>query len=116
MFCSRLLLFGALGVFAGILMAQAPDTATLKGQVTDESHAAVAGVQITVRSTLTNLERYAHSDLLGSFSVSGLPIGSYALTVHKDGFAEASGELTLVAGTTASRFNSMFRPFKTRFW
>jgi hypothetical protein len=73
-------------------------------------------VQITVRSTLTNLERYAHSDLLGSFSVSGLPIGSYALTVHKDGFAEASGELTLVAGTTASRFNSMFRPFKTRFW
>jgi Carboxypeptidase regulatory-like domain/TonB dependent receptor len=101
MFCFRLLLFGVLCVFPANLMAQAPDTATLKGKVTDERHTAVAGAEITIRSALTNLERNAHSDLLGSFSLSGLPIGSYELTVHKDGFADATRELTLVSGTTA---------------
>jgi len=82
-------------------MAQAPDTATLKGQVTDESHGAVAGAEISVRSTVTNLERKVRSEASGIFSLSGLPIGRYVLTVHKDGFADASRELILIAGTTA---------------
>jgi len=34
--------------------------------------------------------------------LSGLSIGRYALTVHKEGFADALEELTLVAGTTAN--------------
>ena len=59
------------------------------------------GAEITLRSTLTNVERSARSDVSGSFSLSGLAIGRYMLAVRKDGFAGATQELTLVAGTTA---------------
>jgi hypothetical protein len=51
--------------------------------------------------TLTNVARSARSAESRSFSLSGLPIGHYILTVRKDSFADATQELTLVAGTTA---------------
>jgi hypothetical protein len=35
------------------LRAQTPDTATIHGQVVDQSHGAVAGVLVTARNTLT---------------------------------------------------------------
>jgi len=44
-------------LFAGSVLAQTPDTATVHGQVTDSSHAAVAGVQVAVKNTVTGLER-----------------------------------------------------------
>jgi len=100
-FCLPLVLLAVLAIFAGHLNAQAPDTATLKGQISDQSQAAVSGAEITLRSTLTNVERSAHSDSSGNFSLAGLAIGRYALTVRKEGFAHASQELTLIAGTTA---------------
>lgn len=88
-------------IFAEQLAAQAPDTATLKGQISDPTHAAVSGAEITLRNTLTNVERSARSDATGSFILSGLAIGRYILAVRKDAFAGATEELTLVAGTTA---------------
>ncbi|HJW99988.1 MAG TPA: TonB-dependent receptor, partial [Terriglobales bacterium] len=86
---------------AGNASAQAPDTATLKGQIIDQSRAAIAGADITLKSALTTYQRNARSDSLGTFSVSGLPIGTYTFTIHKDGFSDFTRELTLVAGTTA---------------
>lgn len=100
-FCSSVFLLAVLATLAFNLAAQAPDTATLKGQISDQSQAAVSGAEITLRSTLTNVERIVHSDSSGDFSLSGLAIGRYALTVKKEGFASASQELTLIAGTTA---------------
>src|SRR3954464_14218070 len=91
----------ALLVAAGNASAQAPDTATLKGQIIDQSRAAIAGADITLKSALTTYQRNARSDSLGTFSVSGLPIGTYTFTIHKDGFSDFTRELTLVAGTTA---------------
>ena len=85
------------------LMAQTPDTATLHGQVVDQSHGAVAGVLVIAKNTLTGLQRTVETDTSGSFSLAGLPIaGSYDITAGKTGFAETrvSG-LTLAGGTTA---------------
>jgi hypothetical protein len=96
-----LLLLVALAFFAESLVAQAPDTAILNGQVIDQNRGAVTAAEITVSSAVADLERSVHSDAYGNFSLSGLPIGSYVLTVHKEGFADASRELVLVAGTTA---------------
>jgi outer membrane receptor protein involved in Fe transport len=90
-----------IAVSVGNAFAQAPDTATIKGQVLDPSRAAISGADISLKSNITALERSARSDSSGGFSVSGLPIGSYALTIHKDGFSDVTRELTLVAGTTA---------------
>ena len=98
---SLLLLVTVTAALCVNVFAQAPDTATLKGQITDQNHAVVSAADVSVKSTITAFERTVHTDQSGSFSFAGLPIGRYSLTVHKDGFADVSRELTLVAGTTA---------------
>ncbi|HUJ31341.1 MAG TPA: carboxypeptidase regulatory-like domain-containing protein [Candidatus Acidoferrum sp.] len=83
--------------------AQTPDTATIHGQVTDQSHAAVPGAEVSATNTLTGLKRTTHADSSGSFSLGGLPVaGSYDVTAHKDGFADAKlSGISLIGGTTA---------------
>ncbi len=84
--------------------AQTPDTATVRGEVEDQSHAPVADAEVTLTNTLSGLQRQVHTDGSGSFSVAGLPIaGHYDITVHKQGFADAKlTDITLAGGTTAS--------------
>ena len=85
------------------LQAQTPDTATIHGQVLDASHAAVSGVEITVKNSQTGYQRATRSDDTGQFSVVGLPIaGGYEVTAAKPGFADArAADLTLEGGTNA---------------
>src|SRR5262245_22332705 len=88
-------------VLAVFSAAQTPDSATIRGQVLDQTHAAIPDVEIKVKNTLTTVERNATSDANGRFSLSGLPVGSYTLIAHKPGFADVSREFTLAGGTTA---------------
>ncbi|HUK19912.1 MAG TPA: TonB-dependent receptor [Bryobacteraceae bacterium] len=83
--------------------AQTPDTATLHGQVVDQSRAPVAGVSIVATNTQTNLRRKTQTDAQGSFSLAGLPIaGEYDVTASKAGFSEAHLKgLTLAGGANA---------------
>src|SRR6266853_1856567 len=85
------------------LDAQTPDTATIHGQVVDQTHSAVAGAQVTVKNSHTGFERTAQTDSTGNFSLPGLPIaGKYDITASKPGFADAHlGGMTLAGGTTA---------------
>src|ERR1035438_2985030 len=77
-------------VCACAVMAQTPDTATINGLVTDPTHAAVNGVQITVKNAQSGLERTAQTGADGSYSLSGLPVaGRYAIAAVKQGFANA---------------------------
>src|SRR5579872_6533921 len=88
---------------ARVLAAQTPDTATVHGQVSDPSHAAVAGVEIVMKNTQTGLERKAQTDDTGRFSIEGLPIaGAYDVAARKPGFADADlKHVTLQGGATA---------------
>ena len=65
------------------LAAQTPDTASMRGQVTDQTHAAVAGAEIKITSTLLGSERTTRTNAAGGFSFSGLPVGSYVITAHR---------------------------------
>ncbi|HWZ31866.1 MAG TPA: TonB-dependent receptor [Bryobacteraceae bacterium] len=95
--------FFPLLVFGGVLCAQTPDTAIVNGHVTDQSHAAVPGVQVQIRNTATGLSRNSETDGTGNFAVVGLPAGSYKITANKSGFAEAElNDLTLSGGTNAN--------------
>jgi len=89
---------------AAIGRAQTPDTAIIAGRVTDQSSAAVAGVEITAKNELTGLERSTQTDASGGYSLAGLPIGgTYTLTAHKAGFINANLiNITLAGGTTAN--------------
>lgn len=85
------------------LSAQTPDTATIRGQVTDQTHAAVPMVRVTVANTLTGLKRVVETDGSGNYSVAGLPIaGSYDVVARKPGFAEMKPtNISVAGGTTA---------------
>ena len=95
------------GLYLALVMsiqAQTPDTATIHGQVVDQSRAVVGGVKVTVKNTLTGLQRTADSDASGHVSLPGLPVaGKYDITASKSGFADAQlSEVTLAGGTTAN--------------
>lgn len=85
------------------LAAQTPDTATLHGSVVDQTHAGIAGAEITVTNSLTGLHRTTVTNGTGNFYMGGLPIaGSYGASVEKDGFAAAHLDgISLVGGSTA---------------
>ena len=56
--------------------AQARDTASLFGTVTDAQSAVVAGARLTLTSTATGLSRNAVTDNSGGFVFALLPVGS----------------------------------------
>jgi hypothetical protein len=88
---------------AGLLRGQTPDTATLNGHITDQTNAAIPGVQVTATNSITGFKRRAQTDASGGFSLGGLSIaGTYRLAAQKEGFAERTlSDITLAAGTTA---------------
>jgi len=85
------------------LFAQTPDTATIHGLITDQSHASIAGAEVTATNNSSGLHWTAQTNGSGRFSLGGLPVtGNYDVVAHKDGFADAKiSDLTLIGGTTA---------------
>src|SRR6266850_1353081 len=59
---------------------------TILGTVTDSSGLAVAGATVTVKNTDTGLLRTTQTTADGSYSVTELPIGTYAVTISQSGF------------------------------
>src|ERR1051326_8208203 len=86
---------------SAFLTAQTPDTATIRGQVLDQTRAAVSGAEVKITHNRVGTDRSTQTDSSGRFSFSGLPAGSYSLTVHKNQFADLSRELILIGGTNA---------------
>src|SRR5260370_489109 len=72
------------------LTAQTPDTATLRGQVTDQTRAAVPMVRVTATNTLTGLRREASTDDSCNYSMAGLPVVSYG-AVRRQTWFEIDG-------------------------
>ena len=97
------LLGSCLFLFASAVLAQTPDTATIQGQVTDPSRAAVPGVRVAARNQQTGLERTALTDGAGNYSLAGLPVaGRYQIAATRQGFADAQvKDVTLAGGATA---------------
>ena len=98
---SRLLPTLALFLSAVFLAAQTPDTAIVRGQVLDQTRAAISGAEVKITNIHLGTERTTQSDSSGHFSFYGLAIGSYTLTVHKSQFADRTRALTLIGGTDA---------------
>jgi len=59
---------------------------TILGTVTDSSGLAVAGATVTVKNIETGLLRTTQTTADGSYSVTELPIGTYAVTISQSGF------------------------------
>jgi hypothetical protein len=61
----------------------------VSGTVSDASGAVVPGAAVTVTNAATNLVRTAATDADGFYTVTNLPVGTYAVTAESQGFKRA---------------------------
>ena len=80
--CLVLLLF----TWPDTAFAQARDTASLFGTITDAQAAVVPGARVTITNPATGLSRNALTDGSGGFVFPLLPVGSYTMSVEHTGF------------------------------
>ena len=88
-------------MLAAVAGAQAP-TGTVVGLVTDSSGGALVGARITVTNRDTSQSRAILSSDTGSYSVTALPPGQYAIGAEADGFKRSERDATVEAGTTTA--------------
>lgn len=75
------------------------NNASISGQISDPSGAAIEGAQVTARQIETNASSTSATDSEGRFRFSYLKVGGYEIRIHKDGFGDATRKLTLSAGS-----------------
>jgi hypothetical protein len=74
-------------------------SATLKGTITDQKGALVAGASVTATSADKGLKRTATTDSEGEYSIALLPPGVYRVEIEASGFAKAfNDEVRLTVG------------------
>ena len=74
-------------------------TGVIRGRVTDEANAPVAGALVTLRNQETNVTRTVRTSDRGIYAAPLLPLGRYEVTVRAIGFAAVSRrDLTLRVG------------------
>src|SRR5579864_3590460 len=86
------------GVVPGVAQI---DRANLNGTVSDPSGASVPNAKVEVVSPNTGFRRQVETGDAGVYSIAGLPIGTYDLTISHDGFKtfEQKG-ISLLVGQT----------------
>lgn len=92
------------GVFFAAQMGFAQvDLGTISGTVTDQSGAVVPDASVTLKSQSSNVQRSASTNGAGGFTFPGLPIGSYDLSIAKDGFktSEEKGVKSIINSTNS---------------
>jgi hypothetical protein len=85
---------------ASALAQSAANSGQIVGQVVDPSGAAIAGVEVTVRSKDTNLLRRTTTDSAGRYAVSLLPLSTYLVTATHAGLEPTSREVVVTLGAT----------------
>src|SRR4051812_4178494 len=83
--CSSITVALCLIAAAGACLAQTT-TATMGGNVSDGSGAAIVGAKVTATNRDTNVSRSAATQSDGSYSLLFLPIGTYQLEITATGF------------------------------
>ena len=90
-------------LFIPSIEAQISTTATISGTVTDPSGAIVPGALVTVTRETTTVQTTRQSNDSGEFVIPGLPVGSYTVTVSKQGFSTFTEKgIILHPATTAT--------------
>src|SRR5664280_3193403 len=70
------------------LLAQV-DYTSLNGTVTDPSNAVVQGARVAAVSSATGFRRETTTSAAGAYQLPGLTVGTYTITISRDGFKAA---------------------------
>jgi outer membrane receptor protein involved in Fe transport len=100
---SRYLSVLAISVILGACLASAQvTTGTISGTVQDQSGAAIAGVEVTVKNVDTGVVRTLTSDAGGRYTVPDLPLGNYEVQGQHSGFqTEVRSGINITVGREA---------------
>jgi hypothetical protein len=100
-------------LFSGVVVYGQVDRANLNGTVADSTRAVVPGARVEVVSRETGLTRSVETGPGGVYSIAGLPIGTYDLTISRDGFRnfEMKGIQLLVGQTRTVDAELQLRTF-----
>src|SRR5215470_11590879 len=83
----RVLLWGVIFLLLASTYAVADNVyATIRGVITDQTGAVVQGAQITATNTGTGVEYTTKSGDSGLYEFLQLPIGTYTVSITKQGF------------------------------
>ena len=105
----------ALSAFAAPRMARAQTfRGAIVGTIIDQSQAPVPGAKVTVRSEATGLTRTATTDDAGNYDIPELPLGSYTVTVEKQGFASVTQAGLRVDVAAERRLDATLVPVKVQ--
>ena len=97
---ATLSLFLVLVLSAAPMFAQATNTGTIVGQVTDPSGAAVAGATVTITDLSTNTPRSTTTNAEGRYVFVNVPPGTYDVAITQKGFRVAKiSKQTVLVGT-----------------
>ena len=86
-----------------VLFSQSASTSTLAGDITDASGAVVAGAQIELTDTGTNVTQVSTSNQAGHYSFPSVQPGAYKLTVKKERFRLTTTNLTISVGVNVTQ-------------
>ena len=76
---------------------------SIQGTITDSTGAAIPGAQVKVFSPGTGLNRTVSTNDLGGYVASELPLGTYSITIARDGFRTTTLTNIPVSVGSASR-------------
>jgi hypothetical protein len=100
---SALLVLAALLAAAPSAFAQGGTTSTISGVVVDSAGGVIPGADVTIKHNATGVTNATVTNSEGVFSVPGLNIGTYTVTVSLTGFKTfVATDVTLTSGAPAS--------------
>src|ERR1017187_1319552 len=74
--------------------------ATVRGIVHDPDHRPIPGAQAVVKAANSDYSQKLASDAEGRFATLAIPVGSYIVTVTKDGFAASVQAIVVASGSS----------------
>ena len=87
-------------VFIGVCAALwAAVTGNVRGVVHDPDHRPVLGAEVMVKASSSEFVQKLATDVNGGFEATALPVGSYVVTVSKNGFALSAQEIVITSGS-----------------
>jgi len=101
-----------LSLGSGNAFAQATASATIQGTVTDKSGAVVSGAHVVAKNKATDVSRTTTTSDEGYYRFELLPVGTYTVTVSKDGFGTVTETIETFIGQTATA-NAELKPGAT---
>lgn len=92
----KIVLFLTILALSAVTALGQSTTASIKGNVTDQSGASVASAKITVTSPAQGIVRVTNTNGSGDYEVPSLPPGSYTVKVEGSGFQPEQAEKVVV--------------------